>query len=114
MFEAAKQGTVEFVVELLKVIQPLVLNNYDGRHVFMVAIQYRQENIFNLLYGIHEEWKAYILNEADGNWNNMLHVTGEMAPHSQLARIPSTALQMQRELQWFKVFSLIVHSTMAF
>ncbi|GKV49465.1 hypothetical protein SLEP1_g56215 [Rubroshorea leprosula] len=108
MFEATKQGIVEFVVELLKITQPLIVTDIDDRHVFMIAIQYRQENIFNLLYGINEEWRARFLNWTDRNWNNMLHVAGEIAPPSQLVRISSTALQLQRELQWFKEVERIV------
>ncbi|GLT34791.1 hypothetical protein SLA2020_092870 [Shorea laevis] len=108
IFEASKQGMVEFVIELLKINQPLIYNNKDGRNVFMVAIQYRQENIFNLFYGIHEAWKTLILNRKDVKGNNTLHVAGEIAPHFQLARITSPALQMQRELQWFKEVERIV------
>ncbi|GKV49469.1 hypothetical protein SLEP1_g56219 [Rubroshorea leprosula] len=108
MFEATKQGIVEFVVELLKITQPLIFHNDDRRHVFMIAIQYRQENIFSLLYGINEGWKAHILNQTDGDRNNMLHVAGEIAPPSQLARISSPALHMQREVQWFKEVERIV------
>ncbi|GLT47548.1 hypothetical protein SLA2020_212370 [Shorea laevis] len=98
MFEATKQGMVEFVIELLKVTQPLIYFNPDGRNVFTIAIQYRQENIFNLLYGIHEAWTAQILNQTDKKGNSMLHVAGEIAPDFQLARISNSALQMQREL----------------
>ncbi|GLT47547.1 hypothetical protein SLA2020_212360 [Shorea laevis] len=108
IFEASKQGMVEFVIELLKINQPLIYNNKDGRNVFMVAIQCRQENIFNLFYGIHEAWKTLILNRKDVKGNNTLHVAGEIAPHFQLARITSPALQMQRELQWFKEVERIV------
>ncbi|GKU96822.1 hypothetical protein SLEP1_g10014 [Rubroshorea leprosula] len=108
MFEATKQGIVEFVVELLKVTQPLIFHNDDRRHVFMIAIQYRQENIFNLLYSINEEWRAHFLNQTDRNGNNILHVAGEMAPPSRLARVSSPVLQMQRELQWFKEVERIV------
>ncbi|GKV28720.1 hypothetical protein SLEP1_g37736 [Rubroshorea leprosula] len=108
MFEATKQGIVEFVVELLKVSQPLIYYNRDRRHVFMVAIQYRQENIFNRFYGIHEDWKALLLGQVDNKENNTLHVAGEIAPDFQLARISSPALQMQRELQWFKEVEKIV------
>ncbi|GKV49467.1 hypothetical protein SLEP1_g56217 [Rubroshorea leprosula] len=108
MFEATKQGMVEFVVELLKVSQPLIFHNDDGRHVFMIAIQYRQVNIFTLLHGINEEWKAHILKQTDREGNNMLHVAGEKAPHSQLVQVSSPALQMQRELQWFKEVERIV------
>ncbi|GLT52484.1 hypothetical protein SLA2020_258240 [Shorea laevis] len=108
MFEATKQGMVEFVVELLKVIQPLIVPDNERRHVFTIAIQYRQENIFNLLYGINEEWRARFLNRTDRKENNMLHVAGEIAPPSELARISGAALQMQRELQWFKEVERII------
>ncbi|GKV11701.1 hypothetical protein SLEP1_g22929 [Rubroshorea leprosula] len=108
IFEATKQGIVEFVIELLRVSQPITFHNDDRRHVFMVAIQQRQENIFNLFYGVYEAWKAVILNYKDKNENNMLHVAGEIAPDFQLARISSPALQMQRELQWFKEVERIV------
>ncbi|GLT57140.1 hypothetical protein SLA2020_301300 [Shorea laevis] len=114
MFEATKKGIVEFVAELLKVSPPIIVVDNDGRDVFMIAIQYRQENIFNLLYGTHEAWRFRILVLTDRNWNTMLHVAGEIAPHSQLARVSSAALQMQRELQWFKVFILLIHLTIAF
>ncbi|GLT97809.1 hypothetical protein SLE2022_153560 [Rubroshorea leprosula] len=108
MFEATRQGIVEIVIELLKVNQPLVCYNQDQRDVFMVAIQYRQENIFNLFYGIHKVGQAQILNTKDQYQNNMLHVAGERAPDFQLVRISSPALQMQRELQWYKEVERIV------
>ncbi|GLT97830.1 hypothetical protein SLE2022_153760 [Rubroshorea leprosula] len=108
MFEAAEQGIVDIVVELLKVSQPVNHRNKQKRHVFMIAIQYRQENIFNLLYGIPEAWKTRILNRVDAGGNTMLHVAGEKHPNFQLARISSPALQMQRELQWFKEVKRIV------
>ncbi|GKU96814.1 hypothetical protein SLEP1_g10006 [Rubroshorea leprosula] len=98
MFEATKQGIVEFVAELLKITQPLIFTENDyQRNVFMIAIQYRQERIFSLLYGINEEWTAHILNQTDICRNNMLHVAGELAPPPQHARISSPALHMQRE-----------------
>ncbi|GLT34784.1 hypothetical protein SLA2020_092800 [Shorea laevis] len=108
MFEATKQGMVEFVIELLKVTLPYFYANEDGRGVFTIAIQYRQENIFNLLYGIHEAWTAQILNRTDAKGNSVLHVVGEIAPDFQLARISNSALQMQREIQWFKEVERIV------
>ncbi|GLT97829.1 hypothetical protein SLE2022_153750 [Rubroshorea leprosula] len=108
MFEGTKQGMVEFVIELLKVTQPNLYPNADGRSVFTVAIQYRQENIFNLLYGLNVSWTAKILNRIDKKGNSVLHVVGEIAPDFQLARISNSALQMQRELQWFKEVERIV------
>ncbi|GLT34782.1 hypothetical protein SLA2020_092780 [Shorea laevis] len=107
-FEATKQGMIEFVIELLKVTQPLYYTDEDGRSVFTIAIQYRRENIFNLQYGIHDAWRAEILNLIDKKGNSMLHVAGEIAPDFRLARISNSALRMQRELQWFKEVKRIV------
>ncbi|GLT97812.1 hypothetical protein SLE2022_153590 [Rubroshorea leprosula] len=108
MFEATKQGIVEIVVELLKVSQPVNHRNEHNRHVFMIAIQHRQEKIFNLLYGIPDAWKNRILSRLDKDKNSMLHVAGEKDPDFQHARISNPALQMQRELQWFKEVESIV------
>lgn len=39
----------------------------------------------------------------DENDNNMLHLVGKLAHPSELNIISGAALQMQRELLWFKV-----------
>ncbi|GLT97818.1 hypothetical protein SLE2022_153650 [Rubroshorea leprosula] len=108
MFEATEQGIVELVVELLIVSQPVNHRNKQKGHVFMTAIKHCQENIFNLLYGIPEAWKTRILNRVDESGNSMLHVAGEKASDSQIARISNSALQVQRELQWFKEVGRVV------
>ena len=46
-----------------------------------------------------------MITSIDNSGNNMLHMAGFLAPSSQLSRIPGAALQMQRELQWFKVYA---------
>ncbi|GKV53179.1 hypothetical protein SLEP1_g59717 [Rubroshorea leprosula] len=109
MFEAAKLGIVEFVIELLRVTQPIIYRRReDRRDVFMIAIQHRQESIFNLLYGTHEAWKGRIINWKDKKGNSLLHVAGEKDPNFQHARISNSAFQMQRELQWFKEVERVV------
>ena len=45
-------------------------------------------------------FEMVILNE-DGN--NMLHLAAGLAPEEKLNAISGAALQMQRELLWFKV-----------
>lgn len=42
--------------------------------------------------------------------NNILHFAGKLSPASQLDCVSGAALQMQRELQWFKVILDILHS----
>ncbi|GKV29726.1 hypothetical protein SLEP1_g38629 [Rubroshorea leprosula] len=64
-----------------------------------------KEEIFSLIYGL--DAKDALVTFADKD-NNMLHPTGKLAPNSQLSRISGAALQMQRELQWFKEVENIV------
>ncbi|GKV28717.1 hypothetical protein SLEP1_g37734 [Rubroshorea leprosula] len=109
LFEATKQGIVEFVTELCKANPSIGFKvNDDDRLAFMVAVQHRQENVFNLIYGANEAWKAENLNKSDIDGNNILHVAGGLAPEFERGGISSPALQMQRELQWFKEVERIV------
>ncbi|KAJ8756287.1 hypothetical protein K2173_025099 [Erythroxylum novogranatense] len=106
--EAVKNGIVEFVVELIKACpQRMYYPDIFGRNVIMAAISYRQEKIYSLIYGFDSEnngWTASF----DFFGNNMLHLAGTLAPESQLASISGAALQMQRELQWFKEVESLV------
>lgn len=45
-----------------------------------------------------------------GNYNgeNALHLAAKLAPYHRLRTVTGAALQMQRELLWFKVIVLIV------
>ncbi|XP_031267375.1 ankyrin repeat-containing protein NPR4-like [Pistacia vera] len=44
----------------------------------------------------------------DVDKNNILHLAGNLAPKSQLNRIPGAAIQMQHELQWYKEVEKLV------
>ncbi|GLT97796.1 hypothetical protein SLE2022_153450 [Rubroshorea leprosula] len=109
LFEATKHGIVEFVIELCKANPSFGFKtNNDDRLAFMVAVQHRQEKVFNLIYGANEAWKAENLNKSDIDGNNILHVAAGLTPDFKCAGISSPALQMQRELQWFKEVERIV------
>ncbi|KAJ7974918.1 Ankyrin repeat family protein [Quillaja saponaria] len=60
-----------------------------------------------LISDIHNFLDA-LVSSLDSRKNNMLHVAGELAPLTELNRISDAALQMQRELQWFKEVESIV------
>ena len=74
----------------------------DGKRLFFVAVQYRQPKVFNLIQGL--ALKPIFSNARDDKENCMLHMAGLLAPPAQLNIIPGALLQMQRELQWFKVY----------
>ncbi|KAJ8756338.1 hypothetical protein K2173_025150 [Erythroxylum novogranatense] len=106
--EAIRNGIFEFVIEIVKAC-PHRLYHVDifGRNMISAAVSYRQEKIYSLIYGIDSE-KTNWIRGVDNFGNNMLHLAGMLAPPSRLARISGAALQMQRELQWFKEVETIV------
>ncbi|GKV28727.1 hypothetical protein SLEP1_g37743 [Rubroshorea leprosula] len=110
LFEATKHGIVEFVTELWKANPSFGFKtNLDDRLAFMVAVQHRRENVFNLIYGVNQAWNAGNTNKKDIDGNNMLHIAGGLAPDFERVGISSNpALRVQRELQWFKAVSNIV------
>ena len=105
LFDAAMSGNAEFLAVLLCKYPDLLWEvDENGRSVFHVAIMYRQEHIFNLIYNIGT-MKDYIEGNTDKDGNNMLHLVG-MLPDVGRLGAPRANLQMQRELLWYKVFIL--------
>ncbi|MBA0828413.1 hypothetical protein Goarm_013090, partial [Gossypium armourianum] len=73
LFEAVKQGIVEFVTEIMK-HYPEVVWFYDekDRNIFFVATAERQEKIFSLIYKMGAK-KNSLATHWDKDCNNMLH-----------------------------------------
>ena len=99
-------GIFEIVFDIVKADPQLVWGyGSKSRNIFSIAVQYRQAKIFSLIYGLH--FKIALASARDSpNGNNLLHMAGMSAPSTSLDHIAGAALQMQRELQWFKVISL--------
>lgn len=107
VLRAVERGIPEFVTCVCIANRELARStNEMGRSIFHYAIECRQEKVYNLIYG--HNMKNAISTLTDLSNNNMLHMAALLSPFSQLNHIPSPAMQMQRELQWFKVriFSL--------
>ncbi|KAJ9159804.1 hypothetical protein P3X46_025274 [Hevea brasiliensis] len=107
-FIAIKHGIIEVVIEMLKT-EPNLLTFVDKnrRGILLSAVQHRQENIFSLTYVLGTR-KHKLISGTDGQQNNILHIAAMLAPPHRLARISGAALQMQRELQWYKKVESIV------
>ena len=110
LHNAVENGMVEFIIEVVRACPHLMVSVDDkySRHLFMSSIANRQEKVFSLFYGLEAD-RAVFLSNVDSSENTMLHLAAKLSPPSQLARISGAALQMQRELQWYKVSFL--HST---
>ncbi|KAL3528029.1 hypothetical protein ACH5RR_012685 [Cinchona calisaya] len=112
LYDAIKHGIIEFVVEILK-FTPEIMWRKDkkGRTIFAHAIFLRQEKIFSLIYGLGAQ-RSIMARRHDVFGNNYLHLAAKLSPPSQLDRVSGAALQMQRELQWFKEVERIVQPKM--
>ena len=99
---AAERGNPEFIVEAIKVHYPFLWSTTDdGRSLFFLAVQFRQAKVLNLIHGL--VMKHVFANTRDLHSNCLLHMAGLLAPATHLNHISGALLQMQRELQWFKV-----------
>ncbi|KAG6627890.1 hypothetical protein CIPAW_15G161200 [Carya illinoinensis] len=104
LFDAAMSGNVEFLDKVLRKFPSLIWENDEkDRSIFHVAIKYRQEKVFNLIYNIGAV-KDYLVGNKDSDGNNMLHLAGMLPDDQERLGVQRANLQMQRELLWFKVF----------
>ncbi|KAG6630016.1 hypothetical protein CIPAW_14G125500 [Carya illinoinensis] len=112
---AAKNGIFEFVSKMLikkdgeKDERFLYTNDRNQRNIFMLAVLHRHEKIFSILYELNGQMKDKLTSIKDVYGNNMLHMAGMIEDSTWVSKIPGAALQMQRELQWFKEVERIVH-----
>lgn len=108
IYDAIKHGIVEFVVEILEYNPEFIWRkDKKGRTIFSHAIVLRQEKIFSLIYRLGTK-KSIVACRHDIFGNNFLHLAAKLSPPTQLERVSGAALQMQRELQWFKEVESIV------
>ncbi|KAF7143131.1 hypothetical protein RHSIM_Rhsim05G0147100 [Rhododendron simsii] len=108
---AARLGIHEVIEEIVDSYPKLIWtrDDNDDRTIFQRAVIERHENVFNLLYQMGD-YKRYLMLVQDNHLmlvrdtheDTMLHLAGRLAPRIKLDLVPGAALQMQRELQWFK------------
>lgn len=103
LFTAAALGNVEFIIVLIRMYPSLIWKvNEKSRSIFHTAVIHRQGKIFNLIHeiGAHKDLIAAYKDEEN---NNMLHLAAKLAPPNRLKTDSGAALQLRRELHWFKV-----------
>ncbi|KZV14329.1 ankyrin repeat-containing protein-like [Dorcoceras hygrometricum] len=110
IIKAAQNGIHE-VVEVIVEMFPNAIYAQEPEtdcNIFHIAARERVENIFNLIYHMNER-KQYFYDSTDSSSNNFMHMCGELAPPHKLNLISGAALQLQRELQWFKEMEMFVN-----
>ncbi|XP_017243138.1 ankyrin repeat-containing protein ITN1-like isoform X2 [Daucus carota subsp. sativus] len=112
LFVAASLGNTEFLIELLRLCPELIwkIDDYE-RTIFHVAVLHRQESVYNLLYEIGSI-KDLVTTFRDTGGNNILHLAAMMPEQNRLHIVSGVALQMQRELLWFKEVEAMVHPSL--
>lgn len=106
LFDAASVGNIEFLVILIRSYPNLIWKvDRKNRSLFHVAALYRHESIFNIIYelGAIKDLIASYREEATNN--TLLHLVASLPPHDRLHIVSGVALQMQREIFWFKVIN---------
>ncbi|KAA8542492.1 hypothetical protein F0562_023635 [Nyssa sinensis] len=109
----AQHGIHEVVEEILKFdirkeIWEIV--NKENQNAFHLAVMYHREKVFNILYQYYRKMPTHVQKVIftvypDQNGNNVLHLVGNMARQDRLDLVSGGVLQMQRDLQWFKVIN---------
>ncbi|KAI3897139.1 hypothetical protein MKX03_030807 [Papaver bracteatum] len=108
---AIKHGVTEFIVECLEKFNFLIWYRIPEQSMIEMAIEERNEMIVNLICETCDDTgddKIDLVSRTDDNSNTILHYAAKLAPSSQLNLISGAALQMQREVQWFKGVESII------
>ncbi|KAF5442132.1 hypothetical protein F2P56_037179 [Juglans regia] len=102
IFCAISRGNFEFVSSMLKANPEfLLIRNSEGMSIFQCAVLHRQAKICSLIYEL--EGVEALLAERDKSGNTILHLAGMLTEHTPIYdQIAGAALQMRREVQWFK------------
>ncbi|GJR30227.1 ankyrin repeat-containing domain-containing LTR copia-type protein [Tanacetum coccineum] len=109
IIEAASNGAYEVVQEIADAFpQAIWYSDNSGHFMIQLAILHRCETVYNLIYQMSDH-KHFHKTLKDSNNNNLLHLAGKLAPPHKLNLVSGAALQMQRELQWFKEVEAFVH-----
>ena len=106
LIKAVKNGRVEFVTAVINEDYELVWTREldTGNNIFMLAIVYRQNKVFQFLCEFH--LKSPILSLVNNDGNNILHMAATLEPSARRNTVRGAAFLMQRDVQWFKVTSL--------
>ncbi|KAL7617238.1 hypothetical protein Lser_V15G03368 [Lactuca serriola] len=101
--QAVQNDTPEAVEEIMESFpQAIWTRNSDGYLATQAAIKDRCLKVHGVLIR-HLPRNKYLVHAfLDDDKNNELHLAGQLAPMPKLNLVSGAALQMQRELQWFK------------
>ena len=95
------------MVKLIRFDFDLLWKTRNSKSIFHIAVEKRHESIFNILNEIGSIGDL-IINKIEEDGSNILHLAARLAPQEKLNAISGAALQMQREILWFKVIIMFL------
>jgi hypothetical protein len=109
MLHGAQHGIIEFINAMRKANSGL-LYAIDSFHrdIFFYAILHRKESVFQLINCLHGPMLEKFRSSTDKFGNTLLLLAAQLGPSSDRDTKSGAALQMQREIQWFKVSYFIL------
>ncbi|GAB4852392.1 hypothetical protein Ancab_016584 [Ancistrocladus abbreviatus] len=105
---AAKKGIVEILTTCVEFFPDLLWFTSNKETILQISIKFRQEKIFNLMRDVTAQNKMMACHISHGG-DTALHMAARLAPPTKLKSVSGTALQMQREIQWFKAVEKLIH-----
>lgn len=100
---AAKSGITEIVERILELYSIAIDDvTADNKNIVLLAVEYRQPKVYELLLRRKNIWKESVFRELDNEKNSALHLAAKLGD-KQPWRIPGEALQMQWENKWYEV-----------
>ncbi|KAF7154700.1 hypothetical protein RHSIM_Rhsim01G0084600 [Rhododendron simsii] len=114
VLQKAKRMGIHEIVEEIILSFPMAnfYPNHNGQYTLQDAILWRRERVFNLIYQMDHGIQPRFISNQDKSSNNGLHLAALLGPEQKInlrASAAGAVLQMQRELQWFKVSFLHPH-----
>ncbi|KAH6779149.1 hypothetical protein C2S52_010386 [Perilla frutescens var. hirtella] len=103
MLKAAELGIPEVIEAIVDTCPNAVYSmEVNTKRFFLhMAVENRCEKVFNLVYQMSDH-KHQFSNIKDLSGNTLSHLAAKLAPPHKLNLVSGAALQMQRELQWFR------------
>ncbi|KAI3830634.1 hypothetical protein MKX03_016466 [Papaver bracteatum] len=104
MKTAIKLGSTEFIMASLEKFSYLITHEMSGKTMVQMAVEERNDTILNYLCETADIMgrKTYLVSKFDKSYRTILHYAAKLAPSTKLNLVSGAALQMQREIQWFK------------
>lgn len=103
LYIATLNGVTEIISTLLQFFPDLIWARLSNEEYLLLpfAIKLRNEKFLRIV--CNQSARSKLMASTLLESGTILHLAAKLAPPAQLSSVCGTALQMQRELQWFKV-----------